>query len=129
MEMCYDGALVMPGSFAVMSEEEMTYVEGGIKAQRYMKAGDAEKELAANAAIYGAAGTGAGIGGLALGLTGLGIGVFLVAGGASAISNQMYSAWRQAKAIRKKYGKSRRVKITEELTLYPLGYICTCKKA
>lgn len=29
MDMCYDGALVMPSSYAVMSEEEMTYVEGG----------------------------------------------------------------------------------------------------
>lgn len=29
MEMCYEGALVMPSSYAVMSEEEMTYVEGG----------------------------------------------------------------------------------------------------
>lgn len=29
MEMCYDGTLVMPNSYAVMSEEEMTYVEGG----------------------------------------------------------------------------------------------------
>lgn len=29
MEMCYDGALVMPINYAVMDEEEMTYVEGG----------------------------------------------------------------------------------------------------
>lgn len=29
MEMCYDGALVLPSSYAVMDEEEMTYVEGG----------------------------------------------------------------------------------------------------
>ena len=29
MEMCYDGALVMPSSYAVMYEDEMTYVEGG----------------------------------------------------------------------------------------------------
>ena len=29
MEMCYDGALVMPSSYAVMDEEEMTYIEGG----------------------------------------------------------------------------------------------------
>lgn len=29
MEMCYDGALVMPSSYAVMDEEEMYYVEGG----------------------------------------------------------------------------------------------------
>ena len=30
MEMCYEGALIMPSSYAVMSEDEMTYVEGGI---------------------------------------------------------------------------------------------------
>ena len=30
MEMCYDGALIMPSSYAVMSEDEMTYMEGGI---------------------------------------------------------------------------------------------------
>lgn len=29
MEMCYDGALVMPNNYAVVDEEEMTYVEGG----------------------------------------------------------------------------------------------------
>lgn len=29
MELCYDGALIMPDNYAVMSEEEMTYVEGG----------------------------------------------------------------------------------------------------
>ena len=29
MDMCYDGALVLPSSYAVMNEEEMTYMEGG----------------------------------------------------------------------------------------------------
>jgi hypothetical protein len=29
MEMCYNGALVMPKNYAVVNEEEMTYVEGG----------------------------------------------------------------------------------------------------
>lgn len=29
MEMCYDGALVMPSSYAVMDNDEMTYVEAG----------------------------------------------------------------------------------------------------
>lgn len=29
MDMCYDGTLVMPSSYAVMDEEEMSYVEGG----------------------------------------------------------------------------------------------------
>lgn len=27
--MCYDGALVMPNNYAVVNEEEMTYVDGG----------------------------------------------------------------------------------------------------
>lgn len=29
MEMCYAGALEMPSNYALMCEEEMTYVEGG----------------------------------------------------------------------------------------------------
>lgn len=29
MDRCYDGALVMPSSYAVMDEAEMMYVEGG----------------------------------------------------------------------------------------------------
>lgn len=29
MEMCYDGALVMPSRYAVMDSEEMVYTEGG----------------------------------------------------------------------------------------------------
>lgn len=29
MEMCYDGALVMPNSYAVMSDDEMMYLVGG----------------------------------------------------------------------------------------------------
>ena len=29
MEMCYDGALVMPNNYAIVDEEEMTYVDGG----------------------------------------------------------------------------------------------------
>lgn len=32
MEMCYDGALVMPNNYAVVDEEEMTYVDGGVDA-------------------------------------------------------------------------------------------------
>ena len=29
MELCYDGALVMPSNYSIMNEDEMTYVEGG----------------------------------------------------------------------------------------------------
>lgn len=38
MEMCYDGALVMPSSYALMDAEEMTYVDGGAltRAQKAM---------------------------------------------------------------------------------------------
>ena len=35
MDMCYDGALVLPSSYAVMNEEEMTYMEGGISVSKY----------------------------------------------------------------------------------------------
>lgn len=31
MDMCYEGALVLPDNYAVMNEEEMMYVEGGRK--------------------------------------------------------------------------------------------------
>ena len=30
MVMTYDGALVMPSSYAVMNEEEMCYLDGGV---------------------------------------------------------------------------------------------------
>lgn len=43
MEMTYDGALVMPSSYAVMDEEEMMYLEGGAisvdKAATYINVG------------------------------------------------------------------------------------------
>lgn len=33
MEMCYDGALVMPSNFAVVDADEMMYLEGGVKVE------------------------------------------------------------------------------------------------
>ncbi len=35
MEMCYDGALIMPKNYAVVNEEEMTYVDGGFDWDRF----------------------------------------------------------------------------------------------
>lgn len=35
MEMTYDGAMVMPASFVVVDEEEMTYLDGGYVATLY----------------------------------------------------------------------------------------------
>lgn len=46
MEMCYNGALVMPSSYAVMNEEEMTYVEGGVSlpmTKNYLNKSNCEK--------------------------------------------------------------------------------------
>lgn len=39
MEMCYDGVLVMPSSYAIMDEEEMMYVDGGLAIPNWMLAG------------------------------------------------------------------------------------------
>lgn len=48
MEMCYDGALVMPSSYAVMSNDEMVYTEGG---RVYNETGTA-KQLKQKASVY-----------------------------------------------------------------------------
>ncbi len=48
MEMCYDGALVMPSSYAVMDEDEMMYVEGGATNSIYGTAKYLAKQAAAN---------------------------------------------------------------------------------
>lgn len=65
MEMTYDGMLVMPSSYAVMDEEEMTYVEGGGTKTYYNKASTLKNtcNLLKNAwqiqnIAYGAAGCG-----------------------------------------------------------------------
>lgn len=34
MEMCYNGALVMPSKYALVSNDEMEYVEGGVSFSR-----------------------------------------------------------------------------------------------
>lgn len=39
MEMTYGGALVMPSSYAMMDEEEMMYLEGGISIYNWLVAG------------------------------------------------------------------------------------------
>ena len=58
MDMCYDGTLVLPSSYAVMDEEEMSYLEGGGTAVVYGTASQIRSRLTA---IIGASlvGTGA----------------------------------------------------------------------
>ena len=84
MEMCYDGALVMPCSYAVMSEDEMTYVEGGasyvrdasVVAEGYYKASRNAKVLAVLGFVCATV-AGAYIGGFIGGLIG-GVAGFIV---------------------------------------------------
>ena len=53
MEMCYDGALVMPSRYAMMDEEEMMYLDGGaIKIAATFSASQCNK-MAAIACIVG----------------------------------------------------------------------------
>lgn len=55
MEMTYDGMLVMPSSYAVMNEEEMTYVEGGGKLTVKASASTVRTICRAGVALVGAA--------------------------------------------------------------------------
>jgi hypothetical protein len=55
MEMCYDGALVMPRNYAVISEDEMIYLDGG---GAYQKGVYYAVEFAANCAFNAALGGG-----------------------------------------------------------------------
>ncbi|MFR3037944.1 MAG: hypothetical protein ACLTLY_03975 [Agathobacter rectalis] len=50
MELCYDGALVLPSSYAVMDEEEMTYSEGG--GRRTCKSGWAAAVALTSAGLF-----------------------------------------------------------------------------
>ena len=52
MEMTYNGTLMMPANYAVVNEEEMTYVEGGGTA--YVKVGNNSFVIHALAALGGA---------------------------------------------------------------------------
>ena len=47
MDMCYDGTLVLPSSYAVMDEEEMSYLEGGGTAVVYGTASQIRSRLTA----------------------------------------------------------------------------------
>lgn len=39
MEMCYNGALVMPENYAIIADEEMTYIDGGIAVPNWLVGG------------------------------------------------------------------------------------------
>lgn len=118
MDMCYDGALVMPSSYAVMSEEEMTYVEGGRTSKIY-KASDAltyltkQVRLCTAESVASLAVAGAGAATIIVGIVG---------GVASALMGQWASAYANAKTTierqcRKAGNKKWLVGIDEEVFL------------
>lgn len=93
MEMCYDGALVMPKNYAVVSEDEMTYIDGGAMAW-YWKAAIIAGVVVAGVALavalaYGQVGLVAKIMGLTIraAATDLGVkGVATIVAGATGVS-------------------------------------------
>lgn len=59
MDMCYDGTLVMPSSYAVMEDDEMSYVEGG---KAYSVSAVAKVINTATTVLTAVAGIGLGVG-------------------------------------------------------------------
>lgn len=98
MEMCYDGALVMPSSYAVMGEDEMTYVEGG----------GTVKVIASKATVRTICQNGAGLIGAAIGaMFGGGAGAIISAGFGSIVYNYIIDICGvKYKAINKSWTKS-----------------------
>jgi len=103
MELCYDGGLVMPRNYALMSEDEMTYVEGGgwIAWAFAMTGGVA---AATAGAILGFAG-GAALGTVVLPFFGtVSVGaICAVAGGAAAFSAGFMSAYDFGRFLEKRF--------------------------
>ena len=99
MEMCYDGALVMPRNYAVVSEEEMTYVEGGATASVTIKGGFSSNliKAVANAGVGVATGLITGAVCAALSITG--VGALLIPAAIGAVSS-LISSYAMDKRIK-----------------------------
>lgn len=123
MEMCYDGALVMPGSYAVMSEDEMTYVEGGGSATIRGTAKEIRSRLTA---IIGASLTGTGaaaaLGAILGNIPGAIIGAVIGNGWYGSYRSCASTAHNQVEKIISKYGINKQCKMT---TTYSFAYYCT----
>ena len=129
MEMCYDGALVMPSNYAVMDENEMTYVEGGSVSTFYKTAKDASAYLSGKAAFYAACGvaaTGGAAATVATVVAALGFGSYAAL--SYAMANNYTSAYNSAQNILANKGNVR-CKI-QETTMFAI-YVSnvTCKVA
>ncbi len=54
MEMTYDGALVMPKNFAIVAEDEMEYVDGGLSIPNWLVGGAINLAISAVLTMVGA---------------------------------------------------------------------------
>ena len=129
MNMCYDGALLMPSSYAMMDEEEMVYLEGGAVSTCYKKASNASSYLSAKAAVYasaGLAGTGCAAATAATIVAALGFGSYAAL--SYAMAANYTSAYNSAQSILANKGNVK-CKI-QETTMFGL-YVSnvTCVKA
>ena len=123
MEMTYDGALVMPSSYAVMQEDEMTYVEGGGSATVKGTAKQIRTRLTTiiGASLVGNAATtvlGAMLGNVLGGV----IGAIIGNGWFGSYRSCASSAHSQVEKIISKYGNNKQCKMT---TTYSFAYYCT----
>jgi hypothetical protein len=107
MEMTYDGALVMPSGCALMSEEEMTYLEGGDN-DYTMTLSDAKNYFTF---VVGTA-AGFAIGSAAIQYVG-GIGTFYY----ELIGSSALNCLNQCKTWLKSYSKTKKTNVTEYTTL------------
>ena len=123
MVMTYNEALVMPSNYAVMDEEEMTYVEGGAAAVVYGTAKEIRTRLTtAIAASLTGTGAAAGLGALLGGPAGAIVGAVLGNGWYGSYRSCASSAHNQVESIIKKYGLNKRCKMT---TTTSILYYCT----
>ena len=123
MEMCYEGALVMPSSYVVMNEDEMTYVEGGGTATVRGTAKNIRSRLTAviGLSLYGT-GACAALGAILGKIAGAIVGAVLGNAYFGSYRSCASSAHSKVEDIIAKYGKNKQCIMT---TTYSFAYYCT----
>lgn len=123
MEMCYDGALVMPKNYATVNDEEMTYIDAGGRAVVYGTAQNIRNKLTTIIACS-LAGVGGSIvlGALVGNIFGALIGGILGDAYFKSYKSCAATAHNAIEGIISRYGKNKLCKMT---TTYSFGYYCT----
>lgn len=126
MEMCYDGALVMPSSYAVMDEEEMQYLEGGAVSTSYKTAKNASSYLLGKVSFYATCGIAGTAGAVATAATVAGaVGFGSYATMSYAMASKYTSAYNSAQEILANYGNVNcRIQETTMFAIYVSNVTC-----